>query len=135
MLASMRLDALTLVFLVTTLLTSLTGFLFPFHGMTPGIVIGILSCVVLIPAFLARYAFGLRGAWRAVYVVTATIELWFNVFVLIVQLFEKTPALHVLAPTGTEPPFKIVQSLALFVFTMLGIFAAKKFHPKPAAAA
>jgi hypothetical protein len=135
MLASMRLDALTLVFLVTTALTSLTGFLFPFHGMTPGIVVGILSCVVLIPAFLARYAFAMRGAWRAVYVVTATMALWFNVFVLIVQLFEKTPALHVLAPTGTEPPFKIAQSIALFVFAMLGIFAAKKFHPKPAAAA
>jgi hypothetical protein len=129
MLASLRVPALTLLFLVTTLLTSLTGFLFPFHGVTPGIVVGILSCIVLVPAFLARYAFSLRGAWRWVYVVTSAIALWFNVFVLIVQLFEKVPALHALAPTGSEPPFKITQLIALVVLAVLGFLAVRRFHP------
>ena len=129
MLSSLRLNALTLLFLVTTLLTSLTGFLFPFKGITPGIVIGILSCVILLPAFLARYSFALRGAWRWIFVVTSTVALWFNVFVFIVQSFQKIPALHPLAPTGTEPPFKIAQLVALIVIATLGFFAVRKFHP------
>ena len=129
MLASLRLNALTGVFLVTTLLTSLTGFLFPFKGITPGIVVGILSCIVLVPAVLARYAFALHGAWRWIYVVASTIALWFNVFVLIVQLFEKVPALHALAPTGSEPPFKIAQLTTLVIFAILGFLAVRRFHP------
>ena len=135
MLASLRLNAITLLFLATTLLTSLTGFLFPFKGITPGIVIGIISCIVLIPAFLSRYAFTLRGAWRWVYVVTSTVALWFNVFVLIVQLFEKVPALHALAPTQAEPPFKIAQLTALVIFAVLGFLAVRRFHPADSAAA
>lgn len=134
MLASLRLAAVTGLFLITTLLTSLTGFLFPFKGITPGIVIGILSCIVLVPAFLARYAFAMRGAWRWIFVVTSTIALWFNVFVLIVQSFEKIPALHALAPTGTEPPFKVAQLTALVALAVLGFFATRKFHPAAATA-
>ena len=129
MLGSMRLSALTFLFLVTTALTSITGFFFPFHGVTPGIVVGILSLVVLLPASLARYAFHMAGAWRWIYVVTATIALWFNVFVLIAQLFEHVPALHALAPTGTEPPFKIAQLCALVLFAVLGFLAVRRFHP------
>jgi hypothetical protein len=131
MLGSMRLSALTFLFLVTTALTSITGFFFPFHGVTPGIVVGILSLVVLLPASLARYAFHMAGAWRWIYVVTATIALWFNVFVLIAQLFEHVPALHALAPTGTEPPFKIAQLCALVLFAVLGFLAVRRFHPTP----
>ena len=134
MLASLRLTVLTALFLVTTLLTSLTGFLFPFHGVTPGIVVGILSCVVLVPAFLARYAFALRGTWRWIFVVTSTIALWFNIFVLIVQSFEKVPALHALAPTQAEPPFKIAQFGALVVMVVLGFLAVRRFHPGAEAA-
>jgi hypothetical protein len=133
MLGSFMLDRLTLLFLVTTVLTSLTGFLFPFHGVTPGIVVGILSLIVLLPAILARYAFHLSGHWRAAYVVTSVIALWFNVFVLIVQLFEKVPALHALAPTQAASPFKITQILVLAVFIVLGARAVRKFHPAPAA--
>jgi len=129
MLGSMRLSALTFLFLVTTALTSITGFFFPFHGVTPGIVVGILSLVVLLPASLARYAFHMAGAWRWIYVVTATIALWFNVFVLIAQLFEHVPALHALAPTGTEPPFKIAQLCALVLFAVLGFLAVRRLHP------
>ena len=129
MLRSLRFTSVTALFLVTTLLTSLTGFLFPFKGVTPGIVVGILSCIVLLPAFLARYAFGLRGAWRWIFVVSSTIALWFNVFVFIVQSFEKIPALHALAPTGTEAPFKIAQLIALILMAVLGFLAVRRFHP------
>jgi hypothetical protein len=131
MLSALRLSAITLLFLITTALTSITGFFFPFHGVTPGIVVGIISCVVLVPAFLARYAFALHGPWRTTYVVTSVIALWFNVFVLIAQSFEHVPALHVLAPTGSEPPFKAAQLVNLIVFAVLGFFAVRKFHPAP----
>ena len=129
MLGSKPLNAVTAAFLITTVLTSLTGFLFPFHGVTPGIVIGILSLIVLLLAILARYAFHYAGGWRATYVVTSVIALWFNVFVFIVQSFQKVPALHALAPTGTETPFKVSQLVVLITFIVLGVRAVRKFHP------
>jgi hypothetical protein len=129
MLGSKPLNAITALFLITTVLTSLTGFLYPFHGVTPGIIIGVLSMIVLLLAILARYAFHYAGGWRATYVVTSVIALWFNVFVLIVQSFEKVPALHALAPTQTESPFKITQIVVLAVFIVLGVRAVRKFHP------
>jgi len=135
MLSSQRLRAVTPVFLLTTVLTSLTGFLFPYHGVTPGIVIGILSMILLLFAYLARYPFKLAGPWRAIYVVTSVMALWFNVFIFIVQSFEKVPALHALAPTQSEPPFKIAQLTTLLLFVVLGIFAVRRFHPQPAVAA
>ncbi|WP_375187018.1 hypothetical protein [Sphingobium yanoikuyae] len=108
------------LFLVTTLLTSLTGFLFPFRGFTPAIGVGILSTLVLIIAFAAFYGLGLRGRARGIYAVTATIALWLNLFVLVVQGFLKVPALNRLAPTGTEPPFLAAQGLLLIVMLILG---------------
>jgi len=129
MLGSKPLNAVTAAFLITTVLTSLTGFLFPYHGVTPGIVIGILSLIVLLLAILARYAFHYAGGWRATYVVTSVIALWFNVFVFIVQSFQKVPALHALAPTGTETPFKVSQLVVLITFIVLGVRAVRKFHP------
>jgi hypothetical protein len=134
MLAARVLRAVTALFLITTLLTSLTGFLFPFNGITPGIVIGILSVILLLAAVLALYTFHLAGAWRSIYVICSVIALWFNVFIFIVQSFEKVPAFHALAPTQTEPPFKIAQIFALAIFVLLGIFAVRKFHPAPASA-
>jgi hypothetical protein len=131
MLAARMFSAVTALFLITTMLTSLTGFLFPFHGMTPGIVIGILSVILLLIAMLALYAFHLVGAWRWIYVVTSIMALWFNVFVFIVQSFEKVPSLHALAPTQSEPPFKIAQLLFLVIFVILGIFSVRTFHPAP----
>jgi hypothetical protein len=132
MLTSKLLNAVTALFFITTVLTSLTGFLYPFHGITPGIVIGILSMVLLVTAILARYAYHFAGAWRWIYVVCSIIALWFNVFIFIVQSFEKIPAIHALAPTQTESPFKIAQLVVLLTFIVLGIRAVKKFHPSPA---
>jgi len=129
MLVSRTLPLVTALFLVTTALTSLTGFLFPFHGVTPGIVVGILSCVVLIFAILARYAGHMAGGWRSTWIATAILAQYLNFFVLIVQSFEKVPALHALAPTQKEAPFKIVQLAALIFFIVLAIFALRRFRP------
>jgi hypothetical protein len=124
-----RMNTMTLVFLVTTVATSVTGFLFPFHGVTPGIVVGILSLVVLAVAVAARYACHLAGLWRWAYAAGAVIALWFNIFVLVAQAFAKIPALHALAPKGTEPPFGIAQGLVLLLFIGAGALAVRRFHP------
>lgn len=129
LLTSRRLDGWTSLFLATTVLTSVTGFFFPFAGVTPGIKIGIISLAVLAVAYLARYVRNLAGAWRATYVITAATGLYLNVFVLIVQLFEKVPALRALAPTQKEPPFAIAQLSVLVLFTGLTILAVRRFHP------
>jgi hypothetical protein len=116
------------VFLVTTILTSLTGFAFPNTKLTPGIVLGVLSVIALAIAVLALNVFQLNGVWRRTYAISAMIALYFNVFVLIAQLFEHVPALHALAPTGTETPFKVAQTLLLILFIVLITKAAKSFH-------
>jgi hypothetical protein len=122
-LTSNRLDGWTRTFLWTTVATSVTGFLFPFHKITPGHILGVLSLIVLALAIRAR------NRWRKTYVISAVIALYFNVFVLVVQLFEKVPALTVLAPTQSEPPFQIAQGVVLLVFILLGIRATMKYHP------
>jgi len=116
------------VFLVTTILTSLTGFGFPNDKVTPGIILGILSMIVLAIALVALYVFHLKGGWRRTYAITAMIALYFNIFVLIAQTFEHIPAFLVLAPTGTETPFKVAQTLLLVLFAVLITAAAKKFR-------
>jgi hypothetical protein len=116
------------VFLVTTILTSLTGFAFPNDKVTPGIILGILSMIVLAIALVALYVFHLKGAWRRTYAITAMIALYFNVFVLIAQTFEHVPTFHALAPTGTETPFKVAQTLLLILFAFLITKAAKTFR-------
>ena len=116
------------LFLIFTILTSVTGFFYPFKGVTPGIILGILSLIVLAVALLALYGGHLRGGWKRTYAITAMVALYFNVFVLIAQMFQKVPALHALAPTGTEAPFKIAQLLLLIVSIVLITLAAKKFH-------
>jgi hypothetical protein len=131
MLGGKRMDGMTSIFLVTTVLTSLTGFGFPFEHVTPGIILGILSLIVLAIAIPARYSFRMAGKWRSIYVVTAVIALYFNCFVLIAQSFLKIPALHALAPKGNEPPFAIAQGILLVLFIVLGVLAARKFHPSP----
>jgi hypothetical protein len=128
-------DGATAIFLASTVLTSLTGFLFPFTHLLPSHVLGILSLVTLTIAILARYGRHMAGAWRSTYVVSAVIALYFNVFVLVVQTFEKVPAAHALAPTQKEPPFALVQGLVLVIFVVLGILAVKKFRAEPATVA
>jgi hypothetical protein len=124
-----RFDGATAIFLVTTALTSLTGFLFPFEHLLPSHVVGIISLVVLAVAIFARYAQHLAGAWRRTYVICAVLALYLNVFVLVVQAFMKVPALHALAPTQKEPPFLVAQLFVMAIFILLGIFAVKKFRP------
>ncbi len=131
MLAGKRLDGWTKWFLITTVLTSVTGFFFPFHGFTPAHGVGIISLIVLAIAGFARYPRHLAGHWRWIYVVTAVIALYFNVFVGVVQAFLKVPALHAMAPTQTEPPFKLTQLVVLGIFVLLGIVAAIRFRPEP----
>jgi hypothetical protein len=128
LLSSKRLNGWTLLFLVTTVLTSATGFLFPVEHLLPSHIVAILSLVVLTIAILARYMFHMAGAWRTTYVVSAVIALYFNCFVGVVQAFEKVPALRALAPTQKEPPFLLVQLVVLAIFVGLGIVAAKRFR-------
>ena len=126
---SNRMNGWTLLFLVATVATSATGFGFPFHGFTPAIGVGILSLIVLTLAIAARYAFHLAGAWRGIYVLGSVVALYFNVFVLVAQAFLKVPALHALAPKGSEPPFAIAQGIVLVLFILAGILSVKRFHP------
>ena len=133
MFASRRLPATTALFLLTTVLTSVTGFLFPIHGFTPGLGVGIISCVILAVALFAYYGKRLMGAWRWIYVSTAIAALYFNVFVLVVQSFTKVAALNALAPTQSEPPFVIAQIAVIAIFILLGLIAVITFRPmKPA---
>jgi len=115
MLAGKRLDCWTKWFLITAVLTTVTGFFFPFHGFTPAIGLGIISLPFLAVTIFARYSKHLAGAWRWIYVIGAVICLYFNLFVLVVQLFEKVPALHAMAPTQTESQFKLTQLVVLML--------------------
>ena len=131
LLAGKRMDALTALFLATTVATSVTGFFFPFHGFGPPHYVGMLSLVVLAAAILARYAFHLAGTWRRIYVITSVIALYFNCFVGVVQAFQKIPALRALAPHQSEPPFLVTQLVVVALFIVLGIFAASRFRNEP----
>jgi hypothetical protein len=129
MMAARRLDGWNALFLIATVLTSVTGFVFfPFHEVTPGIILGILSLIALGIALFARYTRQLTGGWRRTYAIAAVIALYFNVFVLIAQLFKKVPALHELAPTQKEPPFLVAQITCMVVFVVLGIFSVRGFR-------
>lgn len=109
-------------------LTSVTGFLFPFTHLLPSHVLGVISLVALAIAIMARYGRHMAGGWRSTYVICAVAALYFNVFVLVAQIFEKVPAAHALAPTQKEPPFVVVQLLVLALFVALGISSVKRFH-------
>jgi hypothetical protein len=129
MIRNNRMDGVNGVFLLFTVLTSVTGFLFPIHGLTPALILGILSIALLAIALAARYLYGMRGIWRWIYVVTAVLAQYFNSFVLVVQSFLKIPALHALAPQGNEPPFATAQGAVLLIYIVLGYLAVKRFRP------
>ncbi|WP_295555926.1 hypothetical protein [uncultured Hyphomicrobium sp.] len=129
-LSNARLDAVTHVFLATTVATNVTGFGFPFVQLLPSHIVAIISLVVLAIAIYARYFTGLAGIWRTIYVVAATLALYLNVFVLIVQTFIKNPALVALAPTQSEPPFAATQGVALVLFVILGWLAVRRFDAR-----
>jgi hypothetical protein len=129
-------DGWTAIFLATTILTSVTGYLFfPLQPILPSHIVGALSLALLAIAVTAFYPRQLAGAWRWIYAVTATCALYFNVFVLVVQSFLRVPALNALAPTQAEPPFAIAQGSVLVVFIALGAAAVRRFHPHPLPAA
>lgn len=134
MLAGRRMPMLTALFLATTIATSVTGFLFPITALTPALAVGALSLAILAVALLALYGFRLAGAWRPVYVITAVAALYLNVFVAVVQAFQKLAALQPLAPTQSEPPFLAAQAAVLGLFVVLGVLAAVRFRPADLAA-
>jgi len=127
MVRSKPLDWWTDLFLVTTVATSVTGFLFPFNGFTPAIGTGIISMIVLTLAIVALRVKYLQGPWARTYAITAVMAQYFNFFVLIVQSFRRVPVLHALAPTESEPPFAIAQLVALIAFVALGYVATRGF--------
>ena len=136
MLSSRPMPGLTAIFLLFTILTSVTGFMFPIRMFTPALAFGVLSLVVLAIAIAALYVFRLAGSWRPIYVVTALAALYLNVFVLVVQAFQKSEILAPLAPTQSEPPFLATEAVVLALFLFAGYRALKRFHPAafPAAA-
>jgi hypothetical protein len=133
--AGKRLDGWTVVFLVTTAATSVTGFGFPFDHLLPSHKVGILSLLVLPVTIAAIYVFHLADGWRRIYVISAALALYLNIFVLVVQLFLKVPALKAIAPTQKEPPFAIAQVVVLALFVMLAVRATRGFRAGPERAA
>ena len=120
-------------FLLFTILTSVTGFFFPLKAIGPPHIVGAISLVVLAVALFALYGRKLAGPWRVVYVASAVCALYLNVFVGIVQSFDKVTYLHKLAPGGSEPPFAVAQAVVLILFIVIGIIAARRFRPALAA--
>ena len=131
LLTGKRADRWTALFLATTVATSLTGFGFPVDHVLPSHVVGVISLAVLAVAIIARYVRHLAGSWRRIYVITAMVALYLNVFVLVVQLFRKVPALEAMAPTQSEPPFAVAQLIVLALFVTLTAIAAKRFRNEP----
>ena len=129
MFSSMPRNGWVAIFLATTVLTSVTGFFFPRDHILPSHIVGILSLLVLALAILAFYVYRLAGSWRWIYVVSAVVALYFNVFVGVVQAFDKVALLHAQAPTQSEPPFIVAQVIVLAIFIALGVKATRSFHP------
>jgi hypothetical protein len=129
-----RMDGLAAVFLLFTVLTSVTGFMLPAPKLMPSHIGGTISLVFLAAAILARYKYPMAGSWRRRYVITATVSQYLNVFVLTAVLFPRVPALKAMAPTESEPPFLIAQTVCLLFFVLLGVLATIKFRPMAAAA-
>ncbi len=130
MLHSRRAAGLTALFLLSTIATNLTGFLFPFTRLGPGHVIGAVSMIVLVPTLLALYRYRLAGPWRWIYVTGATTALYLNVVIGVWQVFGKIAFLHSLAPSLTAPPLIGTQLAVLAVFVALGALAVSRFHPE-----
>ena len=135
MLGSKITNGWTAIFLATTALTSITGFLFPSDKVLPSHIVGAVSLVVLIIAIVALYGYRLARSWRWIYVVSALVALYLNVFVLVAQAFLKVAILNALAPTQSDPEFIVAQLIVLALFVVLGIRAVRRFHPEANASA
>jgi hypothetical protein len=130
MLGSNQLPGWTALFLASMVLTDVTGFFFPVAALLPSHIVGVISLMALMMAIIALYIYRLRGAWRWLYVGAVGLALYLDVFVGVVQAFQKLSFLRPLAPTQSEPPFLIAQLVVLALFIALGIVAAKRFHPE-----
>jgi hypothetical protein len=135
MLGSKSAQGWTKLFLATTVLTSVTGFFFPRDHVLPSHIVGVISLAVLAIALVALYVYRLAGLWRGIYVITAMLALYLNVFVGVVQAFQKIPALAALSPTQSEAPFVIAQAVVLLLFAGAGLFALRSFRPESPAPA
>jgi len=131
MLGTYHAGGLAAIFLILTILTSVTGFMFSFNGVTPAILVGILSCVLLAIACIALYAMKAAGPWRWIYVLTALISLYLNVFVLVIRSFLKIPPLHEIAPGNPPagPAFAVVQGVVLLFFVIMTIQVWRRYRP------
>ena len=134
LLGSKPMPGLTAIFLLFTILTSATGFLFPFEKLLPSHIVGILSLVLLAIACIALYVMKVSGAWRWIYVVTAMVALYLNVFVLVIQSFLKIGPLHALAPGNppSGPTFAVIQGIVLLFFVVVIVGAMRRYRPMPA---
>jgi hypothetical protein len=130
MLGSKIANGWTAFFLATTVLTSVTGFLFPRDQILPSHIVGVVSLLVLIVAIAALYGYRLARSWRWIYVVSALVALYLNVFVLVAQAFQKVAVLNALAPTQSDPGFIIAQLIVVAIFVVLGIRAARRSYPE-----
>jgi len=132
MLGNRRMNGVTAVFLLFSVLTAITGFMIQTTPVTPAVATGVILSAALIPALVGRYLFNLRGGWRWIYVVTATISLYLNCFVLVVQSYLKVPALHALAPglPPSGPVFSATQAVVLILFIIAGYLGVRRFHPR-----
>jgi hypothetical protein len=128
LIAGERYDGWTGLYFVTTILTNVTGFGFPFGTLLPSHIVGVVSLVALAVALAARYWKRLAGPWRNTYVSAMVLALYLNVFVLLVQLFQKTPGLLAVAPTQSEPAFIVTQVIVLVLFASLGWSAVRGFR-------
>ena len=135
MLGSNRLPGWTALFLVSMVLTDVTGFFFPVAALLPSHIVGIISLMALMMAIIALYLYRLHGAWRGLYVGAVGLALYLDVFVGVVQAFQKLSFLRPLAPTQSEPPFLGAQIVVLVLFIALGVAAARRFHPRTRALA
>lgn len=131
LIAGARPERCAAVFLVTTIAANVTGFGFPFVHFLPSHAVGIISLVVLVVVIVAHYVKHFAGRWRTTYAGGLVVATYFNVFVLVAQLFKRIPVLFVAAPTQSEPPFVLTQSLVLALFIWLGVAAVKGFRPVP----
>jgi hypothetical protein len=123
------------VFLVTTIAANVSGFGFPFVHFLPSHAVGIISLMALAVVIVAHYVQHFAGRWRTTYAVGVVLATYFNVFVLVAQLFKRIPVLFVVAPTQSEPPFLLTQGLVAALFIWLGVAAFKGFRTAPAAPA
>ncbi|SFS00300.1 hypothetical protein SAMN05216570_1417 [Dyella sp. OK004] len=112
-------------FLVSAIVTTVTGFMFPYHGFTPAIGVGVIALLVLAWALLAQRRTALSAGSGAQFAVAIVVSEYFLVFVLVAQTFAKLPALNALAPNVQQPFFGAVQLIVLIAFTVIAIRAAR----------